>query len=237
MKAGLNGGNAVDTRPVGGVVLLSTELLRERLQRVLEAHAEDERTLDAYWQWATNPTPPVSGYALEENEGFIATGLLMRYGCPAVSEVRAISDTCQELVAGGASIFELQQTIMMFLGGPLGAPLRDGIVRRLLAPLPGRRALAAWVKARAIWRAAPDRAEWTLGEFDWSLGQDLEAMEQDLQSTVAKLLFGGPHDLLREAIAVGIVNRLYYRSPSGRVEAKFRPGPRILVKEIRWLDE
>jgi hypothetical protein len=42
---------------------------------------------------------------------------------------------------------------------------------------------------------------------------------------------------LREAIAAGIINRLYYRSPSGRVEAKFRPGPRIPVKEIRWHDE
>lgn len=227
----------VDTPPVGGVLLLSTDLLRERLQRVLEAHAEDERTLDAYWQWATNPTPPVSGYALEENEGFIATGLLMRYGRPAISEVRAVSAECQELVDGGASIFELQQTIMMFLGGPLGAPLREGILRRLAAPLPGRRALAAWVKARSIWRAAPDRAEWTLGEFDWSLGQDLAAIEADFQSTVARLLFGGPHDLLREALAVGIINRLYYRSPSGRVEAKFRPGPRIPTKEICWLDQ
>lgn len=218
-------------------MLLSTELLRARLQRVLEAHAEDERMLDAYWQWATNPTPPVSGYALEENEGFIATSLLMRYGSPAIEEVSRVSASCRELVSGGASVFELQQTIMMLMGGPLGAALRTGMVRRLCVPLPGRRALAAWVKARAIWRAAPDQAEWTLGEFDWSLGQDLEALEKDLQSTLFRTLFGGPHDLLREALAAGVINRLYYRSPSGRVEAKFRPGPRIPVREIQWLDE
>lgn len=216
---------------------LSTELLRVRLQRVLESHTEDERMLDAFWQWATNPTPPVSGYALEENEGFIATGLLMRYGSPAIEEVSRVSAACRELVSGGASIFELQQTIMMLLGGPLGAAMRVGMARRIAAPLPGRRALAAWLKARAIWRAAPDRPEWTLGEFDWSLGQDLVGLEKDLHTTIFQTLFGGPYDLLREALAAGVINRLYYRSPSGRVEAKFRPGPRILVREISWLDE
>lgn len=218
-------------------MLLSTELLRLRLQRVLESHAQDERMLDAFWQWATNPTPPVSGYALEENEGFIATGLLMRYGSPAIAEVSRVFETCRELVASGSSIFELQQAILMLLGGPLGGALRAGITRRIAAPLPGRRALAAWLKARAIWRAAPDQAEWTLGEFDWSLHQDLEQLERDLQSTLFRTLFGGPHDLLREALAAGALNRLYYRSPAGRVEAKFRPGPRILVREIHWLDQ
>lgn len=218
-------------------MLLSTELLRIRLQRVLESHAEDERMLDAFWQWATNPTPPVSGYALQENEGFIATGLLMRYGSPAIQEVSRVSAACRELVDGGASVFELQQTIMLLMGGPVGAALRAGMARRIAAPLPGRRALAAWLKARAIWRAAPERVEWTLGEFDWSLGQDLESLEKDLQSTLFRTLFGGPHDLLREALAAGVINRLYYRSPSGRVEAKFRPGPRIRVEAINWLDE
>jgi hypothetical protein len=192
--------------------------------------------LDAFWQWATNPTPPVSGYALTENEGFIATGLLMRYGSPAIDVVSRLAEICGDLIASGASIFELQQTIMMLMGGPVGAVLRAGIIRRLAVPLPGRRALAAWVKARAIWRAAPEQASWTLGEFDWSLSQDLEALGQDVQTTIFRTLFGGPHDLLREALAAGLINRLYYRSPSGRVEAKFRPGPRILVDEIQWLD-
>jgi hypothetical protein len=202
----------------------------------LEGYAKDERILDAYWQWATNPTPPVSGYALQENEGFIATGLLMRYGTPAVKEVSCLSAECQELLDGGASVFELQQAIMMILAGPVGAPLREGILRRLAAPLPARRALAAWLKARAIWRTAPERSEWTLGEFDWSLGQDLDGAARDLKTTIGQALFGGPFDLVREALAVGIANRLYYRSPSGRVEAKLRPGPRIPVAQIPYLE-
>ncbi|WP_374712719.1 hypothetical protein [Symbiobacterium terraclitae] len=203
--------------------------VRELVQRSLERYADDERTLDAYWQWASNPTPPSAGYALEENAGFIATNLMLRYGEPAVDLVLAVNEECREL-AGRASIQELQRTIVTVLNGPVGERLRQGVIRRLSEPTPARRALAAWLVNRARWRRMPGREPVVAGEFDWSLGADLAESKADCQSRIFRLLYGeevAQLDLAREAMAVGVVNRLFYRNAAGRMEAKLRPGPRL----------
>ncbi|MFZ5815051.1 MAG: hypothetical protein ACOY93_07070 [Bacillota bacterium] len=208
--------------------------VRELVQRSLERHAGDERMLDAYWQWASNPTPPSAGYALEENAGFIATNLMLRYGEPAVELVMRLSDECREM-SQRASIQELQRMIVAVLNGPTGDPLRQGVLRRLSESTPARRVLVAWLINRARWRCVPGRDPWVAGEFDWSLGIDLEASSRDCQTQVARSLYGreaAQTDLAREAMAVGVVNRLFYRNIAGRMEAKLRPGPRLPASEL-----
>ncbi len=208
--------------------------VRELVQRSLERYADDERALDAFWQWASNPTPPSAGYALEENAGFIATNLMLRYGEPAVDLVMSVNEECRRL-AGRASIQELQRTIVTVLNGPLGEPLRQGIIRRLTQPSMARRALTAWLVNRARWRRMPGREPVVAGEFDWSLGADLESAAADCQSAVMCALYGpetAQLDLAREAMAVGVVNRLFYRNVAGRMEPKLRPGPRLPVSQL-----
>lgn len=210
--------------------------VRELVQRSLERHASDERVLDAYWQWASNPTPPSAGYALEENAGFIATNLMIRYGEPAVDLVLRISDECREM-ANRASIPELQRTIVTVLNGPAGDRLRKGILRRLADATPARRVLVAWLVNRACWRSVPGRESWLAGEFDWSLGIDLEASQQDCQTDLVRCIYGkegAQTDLAREALAVGVINRLFYRNVAGRMEAKLRPGPRLQMTQIPY---
>jgi len=208
--------------------------VRELVQRSLEQHADNVRVLDAYWQWASNPTPPSAGYALEENAGFIATNLMLRYGEPAVELVLRVSDACSELTQR-ASIQELQRTIVTVLNGPTGDLLRQGVMQRLAEPTPVRRMLCAWLVNRARWRRVPGREPLVGGEFDWSLGIDLEAAPNDCHTEVVRCLYGeeaAQVDLAREALAVGVVNRLFYRNVAGRMEAKLRPGPRLPVVEL-----
>ena len=118
--------------------------VRERVQKLLEQHGENERMLDAYWQWATNPTPPSAGYALEENCGFIATNLLVRYGEPCVALVTQLADETRDL-RKDASVYDLQQAVIDVLNGPRGQILRDGVLARINERLPERRLLAAWL--------------------------------------------------------------------------------------------
>jgi hypothetical protein len=210
--------------------------VRDLVQRVLEQHATNERMLDAYWQWATNPTPPSAGYALEENCGFIHTNLLTRYGEPAVGLVRQLAAECRDM-RQGASVFDLQQAVVRVLNGPLGQHLREGIVRRLTGQSPTRRLLAAWLVTRSCWYARHGRKVMVAGVFDWSLGIDLQAGARDTRSTVARALYGqevGRTDLVREAIAVGVLNRLLYRNLSGHMEPKLRPGPKIPAARMAY---
>jgi len=208
--------------------------VRERVQRQLEQHSGDERMLDAYWQWAMNPTPPSAGYALEENSGFIATNLMNRYGAPAIDVVSQLTAECADLQRD-ASVYDLQQAVIGVLNGTAGDLLRQGVVDRLNDPAPARQLLAAWLVSRARWAYRQGKDAWLAGEFDWSLGADLELATRDAASPTAALLFGpdaAEVDLPREGLAAGVVNRLFYRSTSGRMEPKLRPGPRIPLSGV-----
>lgn len=208
--------------------------VRDLVERVLETHGGNERMLDAYWQWATNPTPPSAGYALEENYGFIMTNLGERYGTPATEIVMQMAAECREM-RQEASVYDLQQAVMAVLNGSRGDLLRDGIVRRLSEPQPIRQVLSAWLVARARWGMRLWREAYLCGEYDWSLGLDLLAAGPDLASSVARTLYGDEVvqvDLAREALAVGIVNRLFYRNAAGRMEPKMRPGPRLPLSTV-----
>lgn len=210
--------------------------IRDLVQKVLERHRENERMLDAYWQWASNPTPPSAGYALEENGGFIHTNLLARYGEPAVETVMTVSEECRQL-RQEATIFDLQQAMIAVLNGEIGEKLREGVLRRLHEPAPARRLLATWLVNRARWCCHQGRGRWLAGEFDWSLGLDLENSPRDVDTSLGRALAGeSPHaiDLAREALAVGVVNRLFYRNSAGRMEPKLRPGPRFPLDQVTY---
>lgn len=210
--------------------------VRELVRRVLERHKEDEPMLDAYWQWASNPTPPSAGYALEENCGFIATNLLTRYEKPSIELVSRLGAECAEL-RQEASVCDLRHAILSVLNGEVGQVLRDGIVRRLNQVTPARHTLALWLAVRARWQGCSGREPGVAGEYDWSLGMDLEGSGRDLRAPLVRALCGpeAPRvDLMREAVLVGIVNRLFYRNLSGRMEPKVRPGPRILLSLVTY---
>jgi len=212
--------------------------VRERVAKLLEQHSHNERMLDAYWQWATNPTPPAAGYALEENGGFIATNLLIRYGEPAIGIVSQLCDECREL-RKEASVYDVQQAVLEILNDQAGQCLRDGILQRLHAAAPVRHFLAAWLVSRARWCFRQGPNAWIAGEFDWSLGTDLEMAGNDAKTPLACILYGesvAQADIVREAMAVGIINRLFYRSAAGRMEPKLRPGPRIPLSAIAYTD-
>lgn len=210
----------------------------DKVKRVLQRHAEDERMLDAYWQWASNPTPPSAGYALEENCGFIATNLLTRYEKPGIDLVTKLADEAYAL-RQEASVFDLRQAIFAVLNGQTGTLLRQGIINRLNEENPTRRVLAAWLVQRARWRAFLGTEPWVAGEFDWALAIDLESAAPGLKTPLAQALSGGilldEVSLIREALAVGIVSRLFYRNLAGRMEPKIRPGPRIQLSAIVYV--
>lgn len=214
--------------------MMQNASVQERVRRVLERYRTDEKMLDAYWQWASNPTPSSGGYALEENCGFIATNLMNRYGKPAIEVVTRLSSECTHLRQEDR-VHDLRQAIIQVLNGELGEVLREGVLRRLSDPAPRRQALLAWLLMRAHWQGHFGTDAWVAGEFDWSLGIDLEMAGRDLRTTLAHTLWGAEaqgFDLLREAIAAGVINRLFYRNHTGRMEPKVRPGPRIPLQMI-----
>jgi len=55
----------------------------EQVHHILARYRDDQGVLDAFWQWASNPTPMSAGYALDENYACSGENLRQRYGADA----------------------------------------------------------------------------------------------------------------------------------------------------------
>ena len=67
------------------------EKVRKTVENTLERYRDNHVMLDAFWQWASNPTPRSAGFALEENYERIKDNLKLRYG--AETQIEQVLDS------------------------------------------------------------------------------------------------------------------------------------------------
>jgi hypothetical protein len=53
---------------------------KQQIAETLENYSNEDIMLDAFWQWASNPTSASAGYALQQNYDYIKSNLRHRYG-------------------------------------------------------------------------------------------------------------------------------------------------------------
>ena len=71
--------------------------LEEIIRDTLNCHLDDEIMLDAFVQWASNPTSMSAGYGIEANYPYIAENLRKRFGLSseqASSYVQRLKGDC-----------------------------------------------------------------------------------------------------------------------------------------------
>jgi hypothetical protein len=85
------------------------------VQEMLAKYSNNEVMLDAWIQWASNPTSKSAGFGLEENYSFIRSNLLQRYSISredAEKYVNALKDENDKLRNSEYSIYDLQKEII-----------------------------------------------------------------------------------------------------------------------------
>lgn len=85
------------------------------VQEMLAKYSNNEAMLDAWIQWASNPTSKSAGFGLEENYSFIRSNLLQRYSISredAEQYVNALKDESDKLRNSGYAVGDLQKEIM-----------------------------------------------------------------------------------------------------------------------------
>lgn len=193
------------------------------IQEALSWHSQDQVMLDAFWQWATNPTSMSAGYALEENYEYVKQNLARRYGLSdgqANSKVEHLKQECDALMAN-VNASDLREAIKIAIEGNLGNVLRREIGRRVDEAALGTRctiALLNWLRANGF-------HEWQLPMLLQPPGTKLQAL---LRATLGALSgedvrsFQG---VLDELLVCGVLNLMFYRSTKGGMRDEYVFGP------------
>lgn len=110
----------------------------------MSRHSSNEIMLDAFIQWASNPTSMSAGYGLEENYSLIASNLQDRYGLSssqASDYIDGLRHDCEHILEATNDVYQVRSELLKHLQGELGEQWRKGTRQRLReAPIEVRRA-------------------------------------------------------------------------------------------------
>lgn len=123
----------------GGTGMTIEEIVNDTLRQ----YKGDEIMLDAFWQWASNPTSMSAGYGVEDNYPYIQKNLERRYGLSlpeAGARVGGLKTECDSLIERvksmpietGRQIGEIQDALRAALTtGDYEDLRRQGVLQRL----------------------------------------------------------------------------------------------------------
>lgn len=207
--------------------------MQEQIQQaadILRRYAEDDIMLDAFWQWASNPTSVSAGLALEENYLYIKENLQCRYTLTISQADKAVETL--KLECGGlihsADLYSVYHDIQSTLRGELGARLRSEVTRRV-----DRASLAA--------RCAVALVHWLIAQKvpDYELNSLFNDPAATLQSLLRATLGGIPgaevprfQEVRDELIECGVLNRLFYRTTKGRESDRYQYGLTVPMLQL-----
>lgn len=89
--------------------------IKSHVPLILANCSNNSPMIDAWIQWALNPTSPTAGYGLEENYSFIRSNLMERYLMStddAEQYVQALRDHASSLITSGCDIRDLRKGII-----------------------------------------------------------------------------------------------------------------------------
>ena len=122
---------SVSTYVIGGFGKLSIEIV---VSSTLKQHENDEAILDAWVQWALNPTSMSAGYGIDVNYPIIRENLLQRYSV-TVEEADRYIDTLKgesdKLVNSERDVYRLREEIIKQVQGKIGERWRNGIKEKI----------------------------------------------------------------------------------------------------------
>lgn len=202
----------------------------EMVRNALVQYKNDEIMLDAFYQWASNPTSMSAGYGLEENYPYIRKNLMSRYGLSAseadklVNELKKACDTlineAQSLpVDTKRQIGEVQRTFLAVLSEDGYENLRrQGILGRL------REASEETRKTLLLFNLL-ENINSSLSANNFTTPPDYYSDRQSEFQAYYRSVFGEIAPILKvaqEIVQSGAYNELYWLpSPT----AKSSPGP------------
>ncbi len=117
--------------------------IEEKIYSILDQYQNDEVMLDAFFQWATNPTSMSAGYGLEENYSYIKKNLALRYALSPTEvekRLKALEEACSVLIVEAEQlpdekkyrIGHVQKRLSAILcQGDYGNLRVQGVIRRL----------------------------------------------------------------------------------------------------------
>jgi hypothetical protein len=108
--------------------------LEEMVRETLSRHSSDEIMLDAFIQWASNPTSMSAGYGVEENYSFIASNLQDRYGLSssqASGYIDRLRHDCECILEATNDVYQVRSEVLRQLQGELGKQWRKGMGQQL----------------------------------------------------------------------------------------------------------
>lgn len=111
--------------------------LEKIITDTLSRYRDDEIMLDAFTQWASNPTSMSAGYGIEENCPYIAGNLRRRFGLSseeASSYIQRLKGDCNRILEATNDVYEIQRETLRQIQGDVGEQWRKGIARRLQEP-------------------------------------------------------------------------------------------------------
>lgn len=210
--------------------------IKEKIHEILGQYRNDEVMLDAFFQWATNPTSMSAGYGLEENYPYIKKNLALRYGLsPIEAEKRlnAFEEACDVLLSEAEQlpdekyrIGHVQMRLKDILShGDYGDLRTQGILRRL------QEASEETKKALLLFNLLEDIGS-SVSPDNFTEPQSQYRNYQSEFQAYHKSIFGEMSPVLRvarEIVGTGAYNELYWVPSPG---AKSKNGQPTLVKAI-----
>jgi hypothetical protein len=209
--------------------------MEEKINSILAQHRRDEVMLDAFFQWATNPTSMSAGYRFEENYPYIKKNLELRYRLSPVAaekHLKVLVEACdillneaEQLPDSMHRIAHVQMRLKAILSeGEYGNLRTEGVMRRL------REASEDTRKALLLFNLL-ENVEASVSAVNFTESPTQYRNYQSEFQAYYKSIFGEVSPVLRvarEIIVTGVYNELYWvPSPT----AKSRPRP-TLVKAI-----
>ena len=100
----------------------------------LKQHLNNVLMLDAWIQWASNPTSKSADYGIEKNNSMINANLLHRYSITredANQYTAKLENESNELIKSGYGIYELRKEILRQLQGSAGETFRKALKEKI----------------------------------------------------------------------------------------------------------
>lgn len=219
-------GLSQDSMGGGGSKMTIEDTVRIALNR----YANDEIMLDAFFQWATNPTSMSAGYGLNENYPYIKKNLMGRHGLSSAEtdkRVNELTKTCDAFINEARllsikereQIGEVQRALQGILSrGDYEHVRRQGVLRRLReASEETRRAMLLFTLIEQV-RASVSPDNFTNPTDYYSNFQsEFQAYYKSIFGDVAPIL-----KVAREIVRSGAYNELYWL-PSPHAKSSPRP--------------
>lgn len=209
--------------------------MEEKIRSALAQYRNDEVMLDAFFQWATNPTSMSAGYGLEENYPYIKKNLALRHGLSPVEaekRLKALRDACDILLIEAEQlpddkyrIGHIQKRLSDILcQGDYKDLILKGVLQRL------KEASEETRRALLLFNLLEDDGA-SVSAVNFTNPPERYSNHQSEFQAYYKSIFGDVSPVLRvvrEIVAAGAYNELYW-VPSPTAKSGARP---ILVKAM-----